>query len=67
MKLDFTVLLLRFLVGFLLGSILFLLLLFVLPLKFSGFIPFIVGLLAIIWGDRFIVAFLKLIGNWPAY
>ncbi len=67
MKLDFTVLWLRFLVGFLLGNILFLLLLFLLPLKISGFIPLIVGLLAMIWGDRFIAAFLKLIGNWPAH
>ena len=66
MKLDFSVLLLRFLVGFLLWSILFLLLLFVLPVKLSVFVPFIVGLLTMIWGDRFVVATLKLLANWPA-
>ena len=50
MKVYSPVLLLRFLVGFLLGSILFFLLLFVVALKVSGSIPFLVGLLAMIWG-----------------
>ena len=67
MKPDFIVLLLRFVVGFLLGGILFLCMSLGLglPLKVSVSIPFFVGLLATIWGDRFIVAFLKLLREWP--
>jgi hypothetical protein len=67
MKADLVVLLLRFVVGFLLGGILFLCLSLVggLPLEISGPIPFIVGLLAMIWGDKFILAFMKLLGNLP--
>ena len=67
MKVDSVVLLLRFVVGFFLGGILFLCLSLVwgLPLKISGPIPFIVGLLAMIWGDKFIIGFVKLLGNWP--
>jgi hypothetical protein len=45
--LDFT---LRFLAGILLGSILFVLRFFVLPLKISVLIPFLIGLFAMIWG-----------------
>lgn len=63
MKPGFTALLLRFLVGFLLGSILFLLLVFELPLKITCFIPFVVGVLAMIWGDRFVLALLKLLAR----
>lgn len=50
MKLDVMVLSLRFLVRFLLGSMLFGFLFFVVPLKILGLIPFLVGLLAVIWG-----------------
>ena len=66
MMVDLVVLLLRFVVGSFLGGILFLCFSLVggLPLKISGPIPFIVGLLAVIWGDKFIVAFMKLLANW---
>ena len=68
MKRDLTVLVLRFAVGLLLGGILFLFLSlgWGLPLQISVPIPFLVGLLATILGDKFIVAFLKFLSNWPA-
>jgi hypothetical protein len=67
MKVDLVVLLLRFVVGFFFGGILFLCLSLVggMPLKISGSIPLLVGLLAMIWGDKFIIGFMKLLGNWP--
>jgi hypothetical protein len=67
LKVDAVVLLFRFLVGFLLGGILFFCLSFggEIPLKISGPIPFIVGLIAMIWGDKFILAFLKILDKLP--
>jgi len=67
MKPDFVGLLLRFIVGLFLEGILVLCVSLVwgLPLIISGPIPFLVGLLTMIWGDKFIIAFMKLLANWP--
>jgi hypothetical protein len=62
---DLVVLLLRFVVGLLLGGILFLCmsLWWGLPLNITVPVPFLVALCATIWGDRFIIAFMKLLGH----
>ncbi|MFN8008889.1 MAG: hypothetical protein U0V70_18060 [Terriglobia bacterium] len=62
-----TTLIIRFLVGFLLGGILFLCLSFIwgIPLGIGGGLPFVIGVLSMIYGEKFILAFVRLLSNWP--